>query len=571
LRPGLLVLLLIAAACGGFLAPGAGSAEDTALPGLWMPWEGGSVWRYSYGPHSGSSSVSDALDFQPLDSGGKQCETFTSAHWAVAAADGRAILLPNAVEVDHGGGFRTGYYHLADKQVRTGDEVKAGQRLGRPGCCPDGGTGTSCWSTDPHLHFYTVLNGARRPIVGTVIGGWLVGEDGCLAKAGAIACRGASIMSNTPRSGQVSAPPPLAVTVAFDVSGSMRSSAESGELLRLTAPYLEEASRRAGLTVIAFNSHARVLLRPGESHPLEELAGAVGGVTHEGDTDLNAGLSMACREMTARGAESRQALVLITDGVHNGGGRLREPQRCFTGHGWPVFAYGTGKANRPLLERIATMTGGEFRPASEIFDPVCEMERLRALMSALPSSQCTRYLLRSGETLSVPLTVPPDQTQLALAVSWMAIGKGEGEPSVKTTVRQPSGTTLAADVALSHESEAAAERYAVDSPAAGDWEAVISGSGLPPAGVLLSISFGTTPVGFSTAGPTETPAPEETPTEQTPDGSPVDTLTPTPDSAEGPEDTSTPGPTKPPRQTGTPVPSPPAPPTPTPRPRNPGP
>lgn len=71
--------------------------------------------------------------------------------YALAAADGRVQIAGNSstgyrVWIDHGNGWRTGYFHLLNLEVHVGDEVKQGQQLGLVGDNPADHDGR-------HLHF----------------------------------------------------------------------------------------------------------------------------------------------------------------------------------------------------------------------------------------------------------------------------------------------------------------------------------------------------------------------------------------------------------------------------------
>jgi hypothetical protein len=506
-----------------------------------LPWEGGAVWRYMNGPHSGSGEVADALDFQPPDAAGQRCEAFTSAFWAVAAADGRATVMPNAVEVDHGNGYRTGYYHLADKQVKSGDTVAAGQRLGHPGCCPDGVAGEDCWATEPHLHFYTSGPTGRQPIAGQHVGGWLVDADGCLVRPDRRACRGASLISNSPRF-EGEAGSSVAATVAIDTSASMDGGISGVDLPSLVSPYLMAAAEGEPVTVITFDSRSRVVpVEKGADVP--SLLARIRGSSSKETTDLLSGLGRACSEMKLRGPEVKQFLVLITDGFHNAG-RLQDPARCFQEHGWRVFAISPRRANSGLLGRIASATGGEYRAAASIFDAACELQRLRAISAGMGDTSCSHFLLMPGDRLSVPFSVPPEQAQASIVLTAAAVGGSMSETKVSMVLRMPGGKTLADEGTLARESDGRSERYAVARPGAGMWEAVVSGRDLPADGVLVDLSFVTTPLVYAYGvEPPEASEPAPTPVSagEIPTSAAEESETPTP--------TPTPTPTRRPRAT----------------------
>jgi murein DD-endopeptidase MepM/ murein hydrolase activator NlpD len=101
-----------------------------------------------------------------------------------SAADGRVVMVAdhffagNAVFVDHGDGLVTQYFHLSRVDVRQGQQVARGERVGEVGA-----TGRA---SGPHLHFGVRWRGARVDPDALVAS---PGELPCLAPAPGLGCR----------------------------------------------------------------------------------------------------------------------------------------------------------------------------------------------------------------------------------------------------------------------------------------------------------------------------------------------------------------------------------------------
>lgn len=80
----------------------------------------------------------------------------------LATAPGRVLLTKKSelvagyghyVEIDHGNGYITRYSHLEEFDVRTGQKIEKGQRLGT--------VGSTGGSIAPHLHYEVIKNGVN--------------------------------------------------------------------------------------------------------------------------------------------------------------------------------------------------------------------------------------------------------------------------------------------------------------------------------------------------------------------------------------------------------------------------
>lgn len=105
---------------------------------------------------SGFGERIDPFNRRPQFHAGKDFTAYRNAP-ILAAATGRVVYAGRrtgygrTVEIDHGYGFRTRYGHLNSIDVRYGDEVEEGQRIG--------GMGNTGRSTGTHLHYEIMFKG----------------------------------------------------------------------------------------------------------------------------------------------------------------------------------------------------------------------------------------------------------------------------------------------------------------------------------------------------------------------------------------------------------------------------
>ena len=172
----LFVLILSLIPVGSVIALVAALAPPVDM--FQLPWDLGLAWvaidgidNTSKRPASSSHnySVGGAIDFAPKVNMIKGEDT--SNYWVAAAAAGTVVELSSChIVIDHGNGWSTHYYFLANIQVNLGDIVDRNQRLGiiadgvRNKFCPG-----SVEPNVPHLHFML-----RPTLIGATLAGWTV-------------------------------------------------------------------------------------------------------------------------------------------------------------------------------------------------------------------------------------------------------------------------------------------------------------------------------------------------------------------------------------------------------------
>jgi LasA protease len=152
---------------------------------LRLPWPTGTSRRLTGGPHSFSGSRYrpwSSLDFAAPISGQSV---------RISAARGGLVVRPcaNLVQIRHGEGWTTSYYHVKNVAVRKGQYVARGALIGYTSKA----AGCGGYATGPHVHFSLLRSGSYVNIRGHTIGGWTVRDgsspySGCMVKGSVIRC-----------------------------------------------------------------------------------------------------------------------------------------------------------------------------------------------------------------------------------------------------------------------------------------------------------------------------------------------------------------------------------------------
>ena len=150
-------------------------------PSMQLPFEPGTTWSYTGGPHGGWDSGSGwaALDFAPP---GEPAGCVSSDAWVVALANGWIVRASDGAviqDLDNDGYEQTGwnilYMHIESRDlVPPNTYVYAGERIGHPSC--EGG-----FSNGTHVHLARKYNGEWIPADGNLpfnLEGWISSGNG---------------------------------------------------------------------------------------------------------------------------------------------------------------------------------------------------------------------------------------------------------------------------------------------------------------------------------------------------------------------------------------------------------
>jgi hypothetical protein len=149
-------LLARAAAVIGAVLVTAGvmaAPAQAAAPAFKAPFPCGQRWTYSH--HD--QEVRLALDFIRNDGGTTAGTPVLASAAGTAARKYQADGAGNYIDINHGGGWHTYYFHLKSYSVDDGAYVAQGQQIGI--------TGTTGHSDGEHIHYEQLYNGTGQTIV----------------------------------------------------------------------------------------------------------------------------------------------------------------------------------------------------------------------------------------------------------------------------------------------------------------------------------------------------------------------------------------------------------------------
>ncbi len=140
---------------------------------LQLAWPVGQSW-VSGGAHTTTGSGSYPLSSLDFNDGGYWGDNLSNK-WVTSAAPGTVKVHSSCnVEVIHGGGWSTQYYHLQNVQVSTNQNINRDQRLANYASNKSQALCQGGSSTGPHVHFTLKYNGQPYHLSDVYLSGYKV-------------------------------------------------------------------------------------------------------------------------------------------------------------------------------------------------------------------------------------------------------------------------------------------------------------------------------------------------------------------------------------------------------------
>lgn len=181
-----------------------------------------------------------------------------------------------------------------------------------------------------------------------------------------------------------------------------------------------------------------------DTSSIQDIEGTAGG-----STNIGAGMDEALYEFEQRGDNSKQVMVLLTDGFNNQAPDYHVLQAAqeAKAEGITIYTVGLGPAhNPPLMKEVASMTGGEYYPATD-------NEELNEIFNAIENEATEdpqpEYKI---EDVSAPVDHQNPEVGDIISVDVTINNTGDDERERPVVLRSQTGSVISKSVNVSTES-----------------------------------------------------------------------------------------------------------------------
>lgn len=273
----------------------------------------------------------------------------------------------------------------------------------------------------------------------------------------------------------------LATALVMDRSGSM--SGEKIERARQAAyVYVDTSTEGKDMfSLAAFSSDAESVTEPiSIAEGRELLKRNILSLSAGGSTNVGSGLTIALSHLSTCNLKDKRT-VLMSDGRHNTGTYKPEVAE-FQKRGWPIDTVAFGRdADQEMLSWVAYQTGGSFYPA-ETSDIASVYHKIKVLAHHGSVYRSYNDFIKTGQKLTYDIPVEPDMKKVGFFTNWQG-------SRMETILFSPQKTVINRSNISNFGSFVEGQThncFEINNPQCGNWQALITGYGLPPQGEQIN-------------------------------------------------------------------------------------
>ena len=346
---------------------------------------------------------------------------------------------------------------------------------------------------------------------------------------------------------------PVAVVMAFDVSGSMNDQGKLNAAKQAASAFVDAMGPKDTAAIISFSDQVKIL--QGYTSDKAALKNAIGQLKAQGNTSIYDAIAQAA---VLQGAvpEQRKIILLLTDGDDNASktsldGAITDAKNARV----PIFAIGLGTdVKKAALDKLASSTAGQaiyvtapdqLRPIFLSIGDQLRREYILSYTSKLPADDKQHTLgitaTYASRTATTQASFTAQGTPLGLTVAGLTVA-GKVSGTVPVTVTITSGVAQQVQLLVDNQPRVTASAP----PFVLNWDTSKETPGIHRVAIQVKNAAGqptekqfvvevanVVPTAVPTTAPTEVPTEVPTAVPSTPTGTTV-APTPTASSGQGP-------------------------------------